>query len=205
MSVYKSPFIIQTPKGPDSLLLEDGTYPARGLYLIDAGLQDIAFQGAISTHRQVIIGWEVYPQAADTENPVKISRRFTFSLGKRANLRKILEAWLGKIEDGQEFNVSDVLDSPCLVQVQNVVFTGDTGEEVTYAKVVGVSKPPKGYIIPELKGTPFVFSVDPVSRDMEIFHEHLSERQQKYVMQARNWNAPPMQPTPEIVDDEIPF
>lgn len=81
---------------------------------------------------------EITKDGETKDLPRHISKRFTLSLGKRANLTKMLVAWRGKAfteEEAEAFDLANVLGANCQVQVihdergyaniENVIAVGD--------------------------------------------------------------------------------
>ena len=72
-----------------------------------------------------------------------ISKEYSLSLGKKANLRRDLEGWRGREFTADElkgFAVEKVLDKPCML---NVIHKTSASGNV-YAVITGISALPKG-------------------------------------------------------------
>lgn len=99
--------------------------------------------------RQLVIIWEIPEERIEIEKdgqklnlPRAISRMFTASLGKKANLRKTLEAWRGRVftpEELEGFDLVKLLGVNCQLQVLH-----KTKDNKTYSNVVSVVPLAKG-------------------------------------------------------------
>ncbi len=89
-------------------------------------------------------------------------------MGKKSNLRKLMEGWSGKsYADGEVPDLAKALGRPCLVNVIH-----ESGGERTYARLASVSKPVAGMTALKPSRTPFAFRADskdeaPGTRDTE--------------------------------------
>lgn len=101
-----------------------------------------------SVHKVVIV-WELPKVRGQFERdgktidlPRAISKKYTLSLHKKADMRKDLESWRGKRFTDQElkgFDLKKLLGAPCQIQViHNKV------DEKTYANIAALTKAPTG-------------------------------------------------------------
>ncbi|MDE2102701.1 MAG: hypothetical protein KGL39_35985 [Patescibacteria group bacterium] len=128
-------------------LTPEGTHMAVCHRVIDLGTQRWEYQGEPQIGRKVHIGWELHGEADDgtpltTEDgkPLGVSKEYTLSLGKKANLRADIESWRGKAFTDQElagFDISVLLGQPCMVTIKHTK-KGDK----TYTNIATVSKFP---------------------------------------------------------------
>ncbi len=100
---------------------------------------------------KVRITWELPNEIIEIDGedlPRNISRKYTLSLGKRAHLRKDLEAWRGtkftekELADG--FKLKKLLGQNCQLQIVHAKVTDDRGDEKTYANIAAIMALPKG-------------------------------------------------------------
>ena len=119
-------------------------YPAVCTKIVDLGTQEENFEGDIKNVRKVVLFWELAENMSDGR-PYLVNKRYTASIGSKANLAKDITAWRGKPFTAEElaaFELKNVLGKPCLI---NMV-PNKKGDKV----VVGsVSKLPKGMTAPE--------------------------------------------------------
>ena len=99
--------------------VEPGSHLARCYRIIDLGTQQDEWQGETKHFRKVMIEWEVPAETIEIDGiqkPLTISRWYTASLGKKANLRRNLEGWRNKAFTDEElagFDLKNVLTKPC--------------------------------------------------------------------------------------------
>lgn len=130
-------------KAKQRVLAPEGVHAARCINIIDLGTQHSEKYN--SDTRQLQFTFELVDEThvfdeEKGEQPFIIGRKFSYNLGKRAALRKTIEAWIGKgLKEGSEFDIGSLLGEACQVQV--VHNEGDNGE--TYANIAAVLAPPK--------------------------------------------------------------
>jgi hypothetical protein len=81
------------------------------------------------------------------EQPMTISKEYSLSLGKKANLRKHLDSWRGRSfteEELKGFEVSNVVGAPCQITVVH----SQSGNGNTYAKIESITGLVKGLACP---------------------------------------------------------
>lgn len=104
---------------------------------------------------KVIIGWELAELMSD-KRPFMISRKFTLSLGKKANLRKFLDSWRGVAftqEELQGFDLEKLIGVNCLLNLAEGV-SKTTGK--VYVNVLSAMPLVKGMakIAPQMEKLP---------------------------------------------------
>lgn len=114
-----------------------GTHIARLYKIIDLGTHDGEYQGRPKVSRLIRIYWELPNEIKEYEKdgqkvsaPFAISREFTFSMGEKANLRKIVQGMIGTIltdDEAYNFDVDKLVGEPCLITV--VHETSKTGNK----------------------------------------------------------------------------
>jgi hypothetical protein len=114
----------------------------------DIGTHKGEYQGKETMRHQVIILWELEEKKKEGQwagEPFYLSKFYTLSLGKDANLRKDLESWRGKpftTEELQGFDIENLIGANCLL---NVI------EDKEKAKISAISPLVKG--MPKIKQT----------------------------------------------------
>lgn len=154
-----------------------GTTAARCIQIIDLGTQRGEYQGKANVRRQNIIGWEL-PNNLQSDGeyagkPFRVSRFYTASLGKKANLRKDLENWRGREFTEQElqgFDPHNILGKCCLLAL--------TPNDKGRVRVTGVMALPKGMEVPPQVNPDLFFSLDQFDR--KVF-DSLSEGLRKMI------------------------
>ena len=118
----------------------------------DIGLQKGEYKGKINQAHKIIIAWELDETIENGEYIGKrfvISKFYTLSLGKKANLRHDLESWRGKTFTEEElngFDVENLIGCNCMLNV-------GLNESETNNKIMGISPIVKNMlkIVPENK------------------------------------------------------
>ena len=158
-----------------------GTHAAVCCDVRDLGVLETTWKGKAKKQHKVLLSWQI-DEPRDDGKPFVVSKRYTLSLGDKANLRKDLEGWRGRAFTDAElhqFDVEAVVGKGCLISVVHAQSGTDT-----YANVSAVMALPKGMTAPTVRD--YVRFVD---RKDETEHEAEHE---------------PM-PGGPITDDDIPF
>lgn len=125
-----------------------GSHSAVLVAIIDLGTQEQkAFEGTgVTKKRKLFFVWELTAEKVsgfNNRNHV-IGKEYTLSFNSKAAMRKMLEAWRGKVfSDNEEFDVSKTLGKSCMLAISH-----STKDDSTYAKIEGISAVPKGLIVP---------------------------------------------------------
>ena len=117
--------------------------------------------GNFPSRRKVLIVWELPNERINVEGadghardlPRAISKEYTLSLDKKANLRRDLESWRGRpftAEESEGFEIGKLIGANCQI---NVVHKLSADGQRTYANV--------GAIMPLGKGTPKIEPENP--------------------------------------------
>lgn len=165
--------------------IDEGTYVATCIRVIDLGTQVSSFQGADKLQRKVLIAWEV-PEVRvefdDKEGPALIMKRYTASLSDRANLRKDLEAWRGKRFTDDElkgFDLGNLLGHSCQIQVLH-------SPDGQYANIQTIMALPKGMPKPQPENPLIHFDLD----DFKVGEfQMVSEKLQQTIMLSPEYKA----------------
>ena len=141
-------------KFPKLPLPESGTTQAVCCAVWDLGMQLSTFKnedGSDKYQHKIIIAWEIAEKinAPDSEyhgKPYMLNKKYTLSLGEKANLRKDLESWRGKpftadeIQNG--FDVEGLYGINCLIGIKHESDKKDPS--IVYANVTAILPPTKG-------------------------------------------------------------
>lgn len=134
-------------------LVPEGTHPARVIGFIHVGVVDDTYMGQPITTNKIRLTWEfpdetkVFKEGEDAK-PLVHSQEYTFSMGKKSNLRPIVEGIIGTSLDEEEaynFNFESMMGLPCLVSIKH----GETKKGTPFAKVASTSKLMKGQVVKE--------------------------------------------------------
>lgn len=125
-------------------LVDIGTHAGKGPYALDKN-------GAQRLTRQLVLTWEL-PEAlhvfkeGDPAKPFSTSQTYTFSLGKKSNLRADVESWRGKKltdEEAAKFDIQLLLGKTCMLTIGHEESNGQT-----YANIVSIGSVPKSIVAP---------------------------------------------------------
>ncbi len=176
--------LIASGSNKDFKPVPEGNHTARCYRIIDLGTQESTYDGEARLMHKVLIGWELNGEAddgtplkTDDGKPYTVSKQYTMSLGKKANLRADLESWRGQAFTDDElkgFDISKLLGVYCMVTVKH-----DKKDDKTYTNVASVSRWPAA--LKNAKFDPFykneIFDVDaPDLALLETFPEWLQEK-----------------------------
>jgi hypothetical protein len=152
-----------------------GTHHAVCCYVADLGMQ---FSEQYQKYaRKIVVIWDLAKKQKDGK-PFQVSKRYTFSLGDKAILRRDLEAWRGRPFTAQElagFDLEQMLGKNCLL---TIVETEPRGGK-TYRDVTAVTACVEG--MPPLAPTKF-------------------DSEPKWITEARAKNAAAFQARKQLVD-----
>jgi hypothetical protein len=135
-------------------LPEAGTTQAVCCAVWDLGLQLSSFKnedGSDKYQHKIIIAWEVTqkidaPESEYHGKPYMLNKKYTLSLGEKANLRKDLESWRGipftkeQLDNG--FDIEKVYGANCLIGIKHEPDRIDPKK--VYANVTAILPLPKG-------------------------------------------------------------
>src|SRR5690348_4735844 len=136
------------PEPQEFELAPAGTHLATCFRLIDLGTQPGGQYGPL---HKIMISWELPDEPMKDGRPFSVSGWYTWSMGEKANLRKLLESWRGQpfiesdFKGPKRFDVKSVLGKSCLLTIVH----NDKGEK-TYANVSHASKLMKGQTAPPI-------------------------------------------------------
>lgn len=121
-----------------------GTHFAICNMVVDIGVQATTYQGEEKETPQLILRWEIPDERVkyekdgeEREGPQGISATYSNYLSEKANLRKVVEGFLGrKLSDAETrtFDISQLAGKACLIMVTHK--PGKAGK--VYANVTGV-------------------------------------------------------------------
>ena len=155
-------------EGGDFELPPSGTHPAVMVGLIDLGTTENTYNGKTSDRHKILLVWELTAEADSKGVNFIVAQDYTWSLGKKAALRPLVEGFRGKaMADEEEFDLALMLGKPCMV----VVTEGISGNGKKFAEVASLSPPMRGLTVPPATREPFIFHLGQLSStkdDLEI-------------------------------------
>jgi hypothetical protein len=184
--------------------------------VVDLGDQETNYQGAITVKHQCFIRWELPHERLDWQDkdgstksgPMSIGKTYTVSLSEKANLRKDLESWRGKVftpEELKGFDLFKLLGVGCQVTVVHVDKEGKT-----YANVKGLAGWPKGMPKPGITEVGLMQYSPDEPKQYDMLPQWVKDKLAKRVKPAEGPAEQPGDPGPAHdnggdPDDEIPF
>jgi len=157
------------------------------------------------TIHKVVIVWELPNCRGQFERdgkmidlPRAISKTYTVSLHKKADLRKDLESWRGKRFSEEElkgFDLKKLLGAPCQIQViHNKV------DDKTYSNIAALTKAPTGTKVkPE---NPLTFFSFEEQTDIPL---NTPQWISDLIKASEEWGGEQHEPEHEMPTDEVPF
>ncbi len=149
--------------GYDRKLVPEGTHLAICYQMIQIGTVEEQYMGETKSQHKIMLTFEVPNELIEIEKdgekksfPMSISKEYTFSMGDRANLRKDLEGWRGKVftdEEASAFELDVLLGKPCLINV--IHKTSAAGKQ--RAEIRSISSIMKGMEIPKTTNNLLLF------------------------------------------------
>lgn len=179
----KDEIIITAPKTQMTrTLVSEGTHPARVIGFIHMGTAEDTYMGEVKKYNKIRLTFEfpeethVFKEGEDAK-PLIHSQEYSFSMGKKSNLRPIVEGIIGTTLDDEEaysFNFASLLNIPCLVSIKH----GKSQKGATYVKIGGTSKLMKGQTVKE--------AYNPIT-----------------ILTFQKWNEEYFQSLPDFIKDKI--
>lgn len=131
----------------DYELMEAGVYAARCIACIELGTHKNTHPQAPpnAVKKDLMIIWEFSGELMEDGRPFTINKRYTNSLGEKANLRKDLKSWRGRDFTPEElkcFELKKILDAPCMLNVTKTQGKKDPSKQ--YNNVLSIMPMPKG-------------------------------------------------------------
>ena len=214
--------LIATGSNKEFKPVPEGSHMAVCFRVIDLGTQRWEYQGEPQIGRKVLLAWELHgeaddgtPLTTDDGQPLAVSKQYTLSLGKKANLRGDLESWRGKGFTEQElagFDITTLLGAPCMLTIKHT-----KKAEKTYANVATVAKFPAALknMKPTAKNPLQTFDVtNPDNRVYEVLPDWIKKQIDQCVersgtpqttRQATKTAAAAAAGAFDDMDDDIPF
>ncbi len=192
--------------GGDYDLCPAGNHPAILLGLIDLGTHEDEYKGKKFDARNVALVFELTAEMRPSGEPFVLAKQFRLAFTESSNLRKLVEGWRGKkFEADEEFDLTVLVDKPCLVNVSH----RKSGDK-TYHEIAGVTAVPRGMAVPKRTRDVICYQADPAEAPPEfdwlpyIFGESIAD----IVRRSREFKgggAQPAQGAEAQAEDDIPF
>lgn len=193
-------------------IVPEGNHLARVFSIVDMGTQSFNYKGNDIDQRKIRIAWELPNETYEYEdkegNMVKkhhiVAASYTASKGTKAKLRPVLVAMLGEIPK-EDMNIFDIMGKTCMVDVIHDV----SKKGRPYAKVVSVTKVPKGLKAGEPINEQIMFTWDSFNKEaFEKLPKWVKEEEMK-TPEFKNMFGNDVQVGADLPDnidpDSIPF
>jgi hypothetical protein len=122
-------------------LAPKGVHAARCIQVIDLGTQESKFgaKHKVQLAFELVDESEIFNEDKGEENFV-LYRTYSMSLAQKASLTRDISSWLNKkFGKNDEFDLDELLNAPCQVQVSHNEVDGET-----YANISSIMAPKKG-------------------------------------------------------------
>lgn len=206
--------IISDTGGGDYTPVPEGTYFGVCDMVVDLGHQRTTYMGAESVKKQVYIRWQVPAERIEWtdgegvkhEGPMVIGKTYTASLSEKANLRKDLQSWRGRVFSDEELKGFDI--SNLLAKAATITVTHKDSNGKIYANVAGVGGIPRGMDAPKVENNTILFDVDHPD-NLALLPKWLREKIEKRVDPPKADDLPEARGAPAFadadLDDDVPF
>lgn len=120
------------------VLPPQGTHIARVIRFIELGTQKVEWMGEEKKQYKIWLDFELVDKThvfkeGEEPKPFVVGSKLTFSMGSKANLRKIVEGIIGVSlldHEAEAFDIEQLLGKACLVNIKNV-----TKNDKTYTNI----------------------------------------------------------------------
>lgn len=177
--------------------VKPGAHIGRCYIIADLGTQKGSWQGQEKLQRKVTFVWELPTQKMEDGRPFVVSETYTASIGDKAKLKTVLEAWRGSNFTEKEqtggFDPSVFLGRPAFLSIVEGV-SEKTGKK--YSNINSIMQLPEGVTAPAPVNGPVYFSLDNFN---ETSFNDLPEWIQKKIKESPEYQAvtnPNYQPAP---------
>jgi len=184
---------------PDTIvreLIPEDSYHVICYAVYDLGTHKADWQGSEYLRHEIVLIFEVPDQrieykkdGEDLEGPKAISKRYTFSMGEKANLRKDMETWRGKAFNNLEaadFDFEKLVGANAIIQVMHK--EKKNGDK--YAYIGSITKLLKGTDLrhPENKKSFFSFYSPYVDEDGFHFPDNMPDWVQGVIKESDEYD-----------------
>lgn len=213
-------FILVDNGGGDFELIPEATYIATCVLMADIGTHTESFQGQDPKEvEKLYIGWEL--NSCGTEGkPYTIGTTYNAAFGKKATLRKTLEAWRGRAFTDEElrgFDIRKILGKSCGLGVMHKSSANDPA--VKYPRIASIQALPGGVQPYQPSVEPWIFSINEFNQTdfdrLPSLAKTVCQKSHEYKalvasgIVAEDQAAPPQEDAPwfddHITEGDIPF
>lgn len=169
MSTATSPIDFRTTannkEGGDYELPPCGTHPAVLVALIDLGTHKSTYPGKPDGERhKIMLCWELTAETDSKGENFIVGQDYTWSLGKKAHLRDVVQGFRGKdLADGEEFDLGTMLGQPCIINLTE----GVSGGGKKFREIAAVNPPMRGLAVPPASRPVFAFLLSLINSTLD--------------------------------------
>lgn len=192
-----------------------GTHVARCYGCVSLGTQHSElFADAFKLMLLFELPFETVKMGDGKEMPMTISKEYTLSLSKKANLRKHLDSWRGRPFTETElagFEVSNVVGAPCQLTITHAKSSNGN----VYARIETITGLAKGMTCPDQQHPSIKYEIEEGDEKVSENFKKLPEWIQKKIRACEEWQTPKEvlgpDATPHTIDpadvpeDDVPF
>jgi len=194
-------------------LIPEDSHQAVCYAVIDLGTHKSEWNGEERDRHEVVLSFEIpslrieYEKDGENfEGPKVISKRYTFSMSEKANLRKDMETWRGKPFtnlEAADFDFESLIGVNAILQVMHK----EKKDGNKYAFIASITKILKGMekLKPENPPMFFTFIAPYVDENGCHWPESMPEWMQKYIMESLEYGWILDKPDSKLDDDGVPF
>jgi hypothetical protein len=136
-----------------------GNHPSILIGLIDLGTHEDEYQGRRIENRKAFFCWELTAEHRTDGSPFVLGSEYNVQpkLSGKSKLRIMLEGWRGKpLLEQESLELEKLLGRSCLLNIGHATSSGGS----IYAKILGISPPPKGLTVPPAHHRPYFWYFD---------------------------------------------
>lgn len=171
-----------------------GKQIARCIHVVDLGTQESVYKGQVKKQRKVRFLWElplkkhVFTEEKG-EQPFVIAAEHTASMADKANLRKMLEAWIERkftpdeVKNGVD--LAKFISSTAMITISHDAAKSDASK--IYANVFAICKVPEGTKVPPMINPKVNFEIGSPNQHQEF--EKLPIFLQEKIAKSPEWQA----------------
>lgn len=145
-------------------IIPAGNHVARLYRIMHIGTIPGEWEGQAKEIDTILLGFELPNETrefkeGDGQKPMVISQEYTLSMGKKSNLRKVVEGMIGaslSSGEAEDFDATVLMGTPVMLNILHK--TSAKGNE--YAVVAGAAPMPKGIDAPAPVNEPFILDFD---------------------------------------------
>ena len=155
---------VNNSEGGDYERPPTGSIPATCVALIDMGTHRETYGDKENISHKVLLAWELSGEAKKDGTPFVVIEEYTWSLGKKANLRAVVEGWISRtLKEDEIFPLIELLGKSCVLSLTE----GLSRAGKKFVAVNNVSAPMKGLTIEKPTLELFSFNLSEIGSTLD--------------------------------------